>query len=491
VLIRHTVAYLPAQLIGPLTQFATAIVLTHYLGAGDYGHTMLIFAAQELVFLASISWWTFYMLRYGAAESGDPTQAPHVATRATYVATERSVLLFATIGQLIATLAIVIVVEPKASLLFFLAACIFATTRSYLNFLAEFARKHAAIGAYSLAQILPPLAGLIACVALFAFHAASPESVLIIFAAAQFAVGATVGWRLKILPKFGSCDRTILAAALAFGLPLVLAGGASWLAQHGIRVIVEMGAGAVALGLLSVGWTLATRLANVAAMVVTAAAYPLAVRAMEAGDEAGARRQLETNSALLLGVIAPATFGVFAITEPLTMLLIAPEYHAATIAILPLAMAGAAIRNLRMHGWDQILLLYEKPRSMLMVSIADGILTMIGAGGGLYFGGIVGAVLGTVIATILVTGGTLAYLRARFDLGVPIWQFIRVLIASGAMYVLLRALPGFGIAGKPEWASLALAVVIGMAAYGFALIVLFPELVRLVLAKLRARRQAA
>ena len=36
-LIRHTLGYLPAQLLSPLAQLATALVLTHALGAADYG----------------------------------------------------------------------------------------------------------------------------------------------------------------------------------------------------------------------------------------------------------------------------------------------------------------------------------------------------------------------------------------------------------------------------------------------------------------------
>ena len=62
-LIRQTIAYLPAQLIGPLSQFAMAIVLTHWLGAAEYGLTMLIFASQELTFRVSLAWWTSYMMR--------------------------------------------------------------------------------------------------------------------------------------------------------------------------------------------------------------------------------------------------------------------------------------------------------------------------------------------------------------------------------------------------------------------------------------------
>jgi hypothetical protein len=64
-LIRHTLAYLPAQLLSPLLQLTAALYLTYVLGAADYGLAMLIFASQELVFLVCLSWWTTSYLRYG------------------------------------------------------------------------------------------------------------------------------------------------------------------------------------------------------------------------------------------------------------------------------------------------------------------------------------------------------------------------------------------------------------------------------------------
>jgi O-antigen/teichoic acid export membrane protein len=480
-LIRQTLAYLPAQLLGPLTQFATAIVLTHYLGAAQYGLTMLIFASQELVFLVCMSWWTFYMLRY----SGGLADA---AARERYGSTERHVLFFTTLLQAFATAAIVLIAQPEASAAFYLSACAFVMTRSYLNFLTEYARKNAAITAYSLAQIIPPLGGLALTVVVLTLMGSKPETVLLVFAAMQLAVGLLVGRNLGVSAASGTIDRDILRSAMQFGLPIMLAGGFGWVAAHGIRFIVQAGEGAVALGLLTVGWTLATRLSNVTAMIVTAAAYPLAVRAMEAGDADGARRQLSSNSALLLGVVAPATLGVIAINEPLVRLLIAPEYHAATIAILPWALVGAALRNLRIHGWDQMYLLFEAPKAMLALDFLEGVITLAGTAIGLSTGGILGAVIGATLATVLVSLGDLAYLRRRFAMPVPIGLLARVLVASAAMYGLIRVLPHLGLAIVPTWSSMVLVVLIGMAAYGAAIMLLFPEFVRLARAEIMARR---
>lgn len=480
-LIRQTLAYLPAQLLGPLVQFATAIVLTHYLGAAEYGLTMLIFASQELVFLVCVAWWTIHMLRYAGSITDE-------AARKRYDATEAGVLVLTALLQVFATIGVILASEPTVSPAFYFGACLFTVTRGYLNFLSERARKDAAILDYSLIQIGAPVGGLLLTLLVLATLGARPGWVLLVFAIMQGVVGLGVGLRLGLVRRPGAIDREIVKAALAFGIPVVISGAFGWLASNGIRFVVQGMLGAVALGLVSVGWGLATRLSAVAAMVVTAAAYPLAVRAMEAGDTDGARRQLSNNSALLLAIIAPATVGVIAITEPLTQLLIAGEYQATTIAILPWALVGAAVRNLRMHGWDQMYLLFEAPRPMLVLEISEAAITLIGAFIGILMNGVMGAVIGTTLAAILVAICDFTFLKMRYGLHAPIWQFLRILTASAAMYGALIMLPTFGVLIRPLWSSIGVAIVFGMIVYTLAAIMLFPEFIRQAMGFVRSRR---
>jgi O-antigen/teichoic acid export membrane protein len=480
VLIRQTLAYMPAQLIGPLSQFATAIVLTHWLGASDYGLTMLIFAAQELVFLVALSWWTFYMMRY----SGGITEEE---ARERYRRSETTILLVTTVLQVLATIAIILATEPGVSKAFYFGACIFTVSRSFLNFLSERARTLGSIREYSLIQIAAPLGGLLLTVLVMYTIGAKPGWVLLVFAIVQAVIGTVVAGRLGVSPFPGKVDRAILIAALAFGIPVIVSGAFGWLAGNGIRFVVQYMLGSEALGLLSVGWGLATRLSAVAALVVTAAAYPLAVKAMERGDPEGARRQISDNSALLFGIVAPATIGVIAITEPLTRLLIAPEFQAATIAILPWALLGAAIRNLRMHGWDQLYLLFEKPKHMMALEGIEAGATILAALIGAWFWGILGAVIGTLVAAIIVAIGDFFYLRKHLGLYAPLLHLVKVALATLAMFGALVLLPRFGLTIRADWLSILLAIGIGAVVYGLALMVLFPRYVLIGYREVKAR----
>lgn len=465
-LIRQTLAYFPAQILSPLTQFATAIILTHYLGAADYGLTMLVFASQELIFQVCLAWWTTYFLRY-AGNHEEPEAQARLAR------TESTVLLLTGLLQVLATLVLVAFSGHMPSLAFTLGACLYVLTRSYVNFLSEKARREVRILDYTLLQLGAPLGSLLLTLLLTATLGTSPTRVLLDFALIHAIIAALAAWRMKAFARPGQVDRALLRSAIGFGVPVAISNLFGWLAAQGVRFVVQAGAGAAALGLLSVGWGLAGRLATVSAMVVTAAAYPLAVRAMDAGDPDGARRQLANNSALLLGLIAPSTVGVIAITDPFVTLLVASEFRAATIDILPWALAGAAIRNLRMHGWDQMYLLFEAPRPMVTLEGLEALVTLIAAALGLAWGGITGAVIGTTVATVLVAIADYIYLSRRFGLHAPLTFYLKIALATAGMLLVLMAMPRLGLPITPDVPSLALAVLAGMTSYALGIGALF------------------
>jgi hypothetical protein len=181
---------------------------------------------------------------------------------------------------------------------------------------------------------------------------------------------------------------------------------------------------------------------------------------------------------------------VAAINEPLVRLLIAPEYQEITIQILPWALFGAAVRNLRMHGWDQMFLLFEAPKAMLVLEFSEAVITVLAALIGLATGGLAGAVIGAALAAVVTAFCDMLYLRWRFRMPVPLWQLTRVIFASGVMYAAITLLPRFGVTVRPEWGPVLLAVLFGVVIYGLLIPVLFPALigsVRQFIAERRAR----
>lgn len=459
-LLKRTLSFLPAQLAGPALQFIMAVALTHWLAPAAYGTTMLIVAAQEFVYLVGLSWFSHYTMRYLAGFEGE-------AARERYQRLENTVLLGSALAQSGAALLVLLLIDEPWSTGLVLATIAFTVTRSLCLHLAERARSAGAVLAYSIGQLCGPGLGLLIGLAAVQLLPASADIVLGSFALAQ-AIGAAAVWRRLRLPLLlGGLDRTLLAAAFRFGGPLLVSGGCVWIAANVIRIIVNEVEGAVALGLMSVGWALGQRLASVAAMLVTAAAYPLAVKAMTAGDPRRAMAQISANGALLFAVLAPSAVGLMLVAEPLTRALVAAEFQAVTIALLPLAALCGMIRNLRIHFADQAYLLNEAPVTLLWLTAAEAALTVVLVTAGVLLDGSHGGIVGACVAASCGLVATYGLARRRYGLLVPLAHVVRVLLATAAMAMALDA------GTWPEGAAgLVLQVGAGAAVYALALMLL-------------------
>ncbi|MBV8663029.1 MAG: lipopolysaccharide biosynthesis protein, partial [Hyphomicrobiales bacterium] len=63
-LLRNTLLYLPAQLLGPALQFAATVIWTHLFDPAVFGCVTFVVAVQELTGGLGLGWWSVYMLRF-------------------------------------------------------------------------------------------------------------------------------------------------------------------------------------------------------------------------------------------------------------------------------------------------------------------------------------------------------------------------------------------------------------------------------------------
>ena len=152
----------------------------------------------------------------------------------------------------------------------------------------------------------------------------------------------------------------MIRAAVRYALPLVIGGIFVWFANNGIRFVIEHSEGTAAVGLMTVGWGLGIRAATSAAMLVTAAAFPLAVSKSREYGVARGQEQLVENGVLLLAALAPATAGLWVISQPLVGVLVAEPFREMTAHVLPWAILAGAFRSLRIHFGQHVFLLREE-----------------------------------------------------------------------------------------------------------------------------------
>ena len=476
-LLRNTLLYVPAQLFAPLLQFAATIIWTHLFDPAAFGLIAFVVAAQELTGGLGLNWWSMYLMRFRKRYPG--------AKVARFGAMDGRIVAFGAAGQALLTAPVLIMVGVRPTPGLLAATFAYLATRTLLTHYSEWARSDHRIGLYTIAQLAGPVAGSgLSIVTALAFGP-DPALALAALALGQAAGAAIVLVGLGLRLRLGRFDRAIFVEAAQYGLPLIFSGLFVWTASNGVRVLVEAGAGIVGVGLFSVGWGLGQRMANMLATLCNAAAFPLAVDRLEAGDSAGALRHVGTNGAIMIGLLAPATAGIAILAAPLVHLIVAPQFQEATIVILPLAMATAATRALRLHTGDQTALLLRRTGAMTIFNFLDAAITMACAAIGVNMGGIFGAAIGCLIGTLVGTAIAFGFVVAKLGLRIPPAALVGVLLATALMSAVLRLAPT-----PHDYLALVSQMALGVVAYSAAIATLFPQARRLVGAQLARVRIA-
>lgn len=474
-LLRHTLLYLPAQFVGPLFQLLAMVVWTHVVDDHTLGIITLVTATHELLQIGLLAWWSQYALRFSGRYQDDD-QAPR------FYRTENAVLLLSVILQAIAiALLLHFVIAPGVSPAVILAAIGYVVTRSLNLYISERARAQHQIWVYSIQQVLGPAVGFLLGLLLIKLFGRAAEWPLTGYAVAQLTAALVV---LPSIPRSSAIwpiDRKIVRHALHYGIPLIIGGALGWVGLNASRFVVNELSGVAAAGLFAVGYGLGQRAAAVAAMLVTAAAFPLAVKRMEVAGSQAAMRQLADNTALLVAILAPSLTGIFMLRTEIVHLLIAQPFQQATLTILPLSTLAGAIRNLRAHFGDQVFLLHSRTRWMMAISAIDAVTTVILSAIGVQYWGLAGAAGATVLSAL--TAATVCFTIgfSLFGLTLPVSHLARIACATLAMAALLQYFPettsGVMLAGH---------IAAGATMYVVALALLYaPSLLRL----LRARPQ--
>src|SRR5258705_2677762 len=434
-LLKHTLLYLPAQFVGPLFQLLAMIVWTHVVDEHTLGVITLITATHELLQIAFLAWWSQYALRF-LGRYQDANDAPR------FYRTENAVLLASIVLQSAAVVGILLlVIAPGARTALLVAAVAYVITRSLNVYIGERARAQQQIRVYTIQQVFGPSVGFIVGLVLIRLFGQSAEWPLAGYAAAQLIAALIVMPTLRCGYRLWPIDRPIVTHALRYGIPLIIGGVLGSVGLNASRFIVNQMSGCAAAGLFAVGYGLGQRAAAVAAMLVTAAAFPLAVRSMEQGGSKLAMRQLADNGALLIAILAPSITGIYMLRAEIVHLLIAGPFQQVTLAVLPLSALAGSIRSIRAHFVDQAFLLHNRTRLMIVVAAIDAAVTVVLTPFFIQYWGLVGAAGATVLAAIAAAIVSSAIGFSKLGLTLPFKHLVPIALATTAMAALLGHLP--------------------------------------------------
>ncbi len=432
--LRKTILYMPASILGPLIQLATIVILTHWLRPADLGAYALAVAVQDLAQIATLSWWSQYILRY--LEDARPE------SRAVQDRAEIAVLTGAGLLQAaIVAAAMLVIGDGPPDLLLLAAIACAGVARALVGHWSVRARAAEQIGLYALAQVGGP--GLTLALSLIGFTlvAPSPTVAFLAMALGHMIVAVPLARHARYGRGPTGIDRSILASAFRYGAFTTLGAGLAWVSMQSVRFVTDLVLGAAAVGLLHVGWGVGQRLATQVGVLSTQALFPIAASTARTEGIAAGVRQLAPAAPVLLAVLAPIVVATFLLAEPAATLLVAAEYRTATATILPLATLAGAIRVFRHNYLDEVLQLAEEPRLMAMLDALEAGLTILLCTLGAVTYGLTGAVLGALAATTIATLAGWRLISRRHGPPLTVRDALATAGASAAMVLVLALMP--------------------------------------------------
>jgi len=452
-LFRDSILYTSARLFAGLFGIVTTAALTRLLEPAQYGVYALALVIMTAGNVIAFEWLGISFLRFYQARREDPKLTCTFITIFTAISAIAALLLgVAWLGGFVAgdnrqIIIIGLILVYTASWFEFVAKMAIAEFRPLDYLLMSSARSgFILIGA---------CAG--------AWLTGSP-----IWAAVGTAAGSLAAARLtRIRPPWPSrrqFDTRLAWDVVRFGFPIAISMTMFSLTLDGSRLLIQQLDSTAALGVYTAASILAQNTLGVIGTGVSSAGYSMALRALEQGGAAEARRQLSANATLLLAILTPASVGMALTGHCLATTLVGVKFSSGVSQLVPWMAASAFFGGLRANHLDHSFQLGLRPQLQIFVSFVTAVMTV-----GLCFylvpqQGALGAAIAITIAAAVSCVVAIGLGRFAFPIPLPVDGAIRTAASCALMAAAVANLPDSG------WWGLMLRAGVGAAVYGLAAI---------------------
>ncbi|MHB1304571.1 MAG: oligosaccharide flippase family protein [Acidiphilium sp.] len=476
---RMIAGYLPGTMIPALTSFGAVLVFTRLLSPAQYGRyglafTILLLGQSSLFYAISMAIVRFHP---GAARRG----AEPDLVRTAFI----GVAFIGAVAAAVMILALLTIPFPPKLVPVLWLAVPLLLLRATIATGQAVRRSRDEAPLYCLVEGGQALIGFAVGIGLVILRGPSATSVMLgLLAGAAAGLSVSVGgmWREF---RLGRLDRALLHEARIFSAPLALTYMVLSALQYGDRFLVGGVAGAQALGIYVVAWTLVERPTTLLSLMVTTATFPRAVFTLEHEGREAARHQAGINGILLLAVAAPSCIGLMLIAPQLAQVMVGPRFRDGLADLLPIISAVALMRAVSGHVIDHAYHLARRSDLMLFAYGPFAILNLAIDALIIPRYGIIGAAWVALGCVTLQCAASAFIARRVFPLWLPVADLARIGIALIPMVLLARI-----VAIVNPWLHLAVMIGAGATSYAAILVTLDLGGVRAVLFGRRCRAHA-
>jgi len=363
-LLKKTFLYLPSQILGPLSQLVSILIWTHLADANTIGFVTLVSTQQELIRTIGLFWWSHFILRFiGEYRSNEEIS--------TLESTSNAIISVSLIIQaVLSCILVLVIIDDNTSSTMLLCVALFVVFRSFNQHHALIATVKDKILDYTVLSLSGPCLGLLIGVYFLFSYGSDPIWPLLGFVLGEMVGSVYFLIRTKFIIQRSKISKQVSLKGLKYGLPIVVSGALAWFSLNISRYIVEMHAGLAAAGEFAVGYGLGQRASSLAAMLVTIAALPLAIKKIQEGTRQQALLQLSDNCALMLGVMGPCLLGIYLISDLVIPLVVAEEFVVSTLSILPWALLSGGLFSFASHYLNHLFYLDKKPGQLAWIDLS-------------------------------------------------------------------------------------------------------------------------
>ncbi len=264
-------------------------------------------------------------------------------------------------------------------------------------------------------------------------------------------------WRRDWIQVPLRIDREAFAVVCRYGIPLSLTVALAVVIGSSDRFLIAAMRGDEAAGLYSVGFDFTMQTLTLLMMVISLAMFPIAVRAYEEHGREAAQDQMRHNASLLLAVGIPSVVGLSLLAPNVAHCFLGKSFRSAASGIIPLIALGSFLAGLKAYHFDAAFQFAHRTIHQVWIVLVAALINL-----GLNFWaiprfGINGAAGVSVFAYVVSIALTIVVGRRHFVLPFPTGALGRVLLASGAMAIVLWPL-------REYRGALAMAAQLGIAA---------------------------
>ncbi len=258
----------------------------------------------------------------------------------------------------------------------------------------------------------------------------------------------------------GPLDKSELERLVAYAWPLVAVAATGTILQTSDRFMLGSIAGADALGIFAVAYSLVERPTTLICSSISTATFPLVVDVLESQGKEAARLQAGRNGIALLAVTLPTCVGLALTSDYIAAVLVGPAFRAGVAGLLPIMCYTALARGLRSHFIDHAFHLSGRPLMMLWTYVPA---TILNIALNLYVVpryGMFGAAWTALVCQWLTVVAGWFIGTSLFPVWLPLGQAVRCVLAIAPMIAVLTV-----VRFPFNWFGLAAAIGVGAVVY--------------------------